>query len=497
VLYNDPNNSENHSDRVPEGLLMNDFLLTVIGFLIVLGPLILIHELGHFLAARMIGVTVLEFGLGFPPRALRLFEQGGTEFTLNWLPIGGFVRPLGEDFVKPLDEKATEADRAAFERYQEELAALGRKQVKVKSLMEANPWQRMFFMVNGALFNFIGAFLILILAGMLGRPAPGVIVIDPAFGSPADDAELQFRDIITTIDGTPVTQLEEAQTLLSEKGRGESVTLTIVRGSETFDVTLPETQVRFNTAGILIQAVEEGSPAAEVLQADDIVIEIDGQAVTDVTALREYVDTRRGQTVSLTFLRAGEERTAEIVPRTDPPAGQGPLGVSIVGLTYDVRYGLSLGIGQGADIEYLSFSDSVNQAANTTGSLIGQIVSLPAQLINRTLSPEEGRFVSPVGIAQASGTVLSATLEDRTPFRLLNFLAVISIALGVTNLLPVPGLDGGRILFVIIEIIRGKPIPPELEGRVHLIGLMLLLGLVAVLVVQDVVNPIDWSILGQ
>ncbi len=89
---------------------MSELALAIIAFVIVIGPLILIHELGHFIAARLIGVTVLEFGIGFPPRAIKLFEQGGTEFTLNWLPIGGFVRPLGEDFVRPVGDAVTDED---------------------------------------------------------------------------------------------------------------------------------------------------------------------------------------------------------------------------------------------------------------------------------------------------------------------------------------------------------------------------------------------------
>src|SRR5215475_8788748 len=97
---------------------MNDLLtnygLPIISFIIVLGPLIFIHEFGHFIALRLTGVTVLEFGIGFPPRALKLFEWHGTLFTLNWLPIGGFVRPLGEDFVKPVGQESTEKEREAF-----------------------------------------------------------------------------------------------------------------------------------------------------------------------------------------------------------------------------------------------------------------------------------------------------------------------------------------------------------------------------------------------
>src|ERR1700712_5735902 len=155
---------------------MSDFVLAVIAFIIVIGPLILIHELGHFFAARLVGVTVLEFGIGFPPRLIKLFEQGGTEFTLNWLPIGGFVRPLGEDMIKPADEKSTEKEREAFEKQQAELEQLGKKRVKTKSVMEAGPWQRIFFMAAGAGMNFVGAFLILVIAGMIGRPAPAVVI---------------------------------------------------------------------------------------------------------------------------------------------------------------------------------------------------------------------------------------------------------------------------------------------------------------------------------
>src|ERR1041385_2195002 len=149
---------------------MGDFLLTVVAFLVVLGPLVLIHELGHFIALRLTGVTVLEFGFGFPPRALKLFEWKGTLFTLNWLPIGGFVRPLGEDFVKPVGEAATDKDRAEFEAHQSELAALRKKKIAPKSLLEATPWQRIFFLAAGPFANFLLAIVLLAVAAMTGLP---------------------------------------------------------------------------------------------------------------------------------------------------------------------------------------------------------------------------------------------------------------------------------------------------------------------------------------
>src|ERR1700704_5871641 len=100
---------------------MSQVLQLIILGLVLIPPIVFIHELGHFIAARLVGITVLEFGIGFPPRMIKLFEQGGTEFTLNWLPIGGFVRPLGEDMIKPVGDNATEKEREAFEKQQLEL----------------------------------------------------------------------------------------------------------------------------------------------------------------------------------------------------------------------------------------------------------------------------------------------------------------------------------------------------------------------------------------
>src|SRR4051812_35146208 len=212
---------------------MGDFLRTVVSFLIVLGPLVLIHELGHFIAARLVGITVLEFGFGFPPRALTLFEQGGTKFTLNWLPIGGFVRPLGEDFVKPVGEDATEQERKAFDQYQAELEAVGKKRVKTKSVMEATPLQRIFFMIAGAGMNFIGAFLLLVIAAMLGRPvvqSATVTVVTTAQYSPAAGAGLLPGDVITQANGQPVKRLSDLTEVMKSH---RTLTLTYKRGDQT------------------------------------------------------------------------------------------------------------------------------------------------------------------------------------------------------------------------------------------------------------------------
>ncbi|MEP7289366.1 MAG: M50 family metallopeptidase [Chloroflexota bacterium] len=387
---------------------MSGFLLAAFSFLIVLGPLILIHELGHFIAARLVGITVLEFGIGFPPRAVTLFEQGGTKFTLNWLPIGGFVRPLGEDFVKPIGEEATDQERKAFEEHQAELETVGKAAVKPKSLMEASPLQRIFFMVAGALMNFVGAFVLLTIASMVGHP--------------------------------------------------------VVESST-----------------VNVQAISPDSPAAAVLMAGDHILKADDLAITSSNMLVDYIKTHAGEKVVLIYERAGQQGTADIVPRKNPPAGQGALGVQVEQINPVVK------------TERASFGEAIGLAWDQFSALMVQVAGAPIEILRGTLSPQEARPVSAVGIAQMSGQVVQKSIDTREAYPILGFAAVISIALGITNLLPIPALDGGRILFVLIEILRGKPLPPEREGMVHLVGLVILLGLSAVLIVNDLINPINLS----
>ncbi len=468
---------------------MGDFLLAVISFLIVLGPLILIHEFGHFIAARLIGVTVLEFGLGFPPRALKLFEQGGTEFTLNWLPIGGFVRPLGEDFVKPVGDQATEQERTAFEHHQAELERLGKKRVKTKSLMEAGPWQRIFFMVAGALMNFLGAFIVLIIAAMLGRPAPAVVVLGSSPKSPGQTAQIFPGDIVVDINGAPVKTADDASKILAGSV-DKPINLTLERDGKQMQFTLNPTQTYLQKQGVLVLDTAPNSPAAEFLESGDLIVKADTRNITTVEGLKSYVDEHAGQTVVLTYVHNGEQKTHEIVPRANPPQGEGAMGVSITQLTYDPTFGLAFGDATSAKIEKAPLGDAIGIGARQTVDMMSQIVNAPIKIIKGQLSASEARPVSPVGIAQMSRQVIQQSRRLGEPYPILNFIAVISIALGITNLLPIPGLDGGRILFVVIELLRGKPMDPEREGLVHLIGLMLLLAFVAIFVVNDILHPI-------
>ena len=466
---------------------MGNVLLWIISFLVVLGPLILIHEFGHFIACRLIGVTVLEFGFGFPPRAVKLFERGGTEFTLNWLPIGGFVRPLGEDFVKPVGEQATQQERAAWDKHQAELERLGQKRINAKSVMEAGPWQRIFFVAAGAGMNFVGAIVILIIAALLGRPAPAAVIVSTALKSPALAANLQYGDVITAINGQPINSSDEADLILKESMTSK-IDLTLLRGDQTINITLePTTTGGIPHQGVFVLGTAPNSPAAAVFQEKDVILKVDKLNTNTVDTLKKYVDSHTGQTVVLTINRNGEQLTAEIVPRATPPEGEGAMGVTIAQITYDTTFGFAMGDNA---IKKATVGEALGYGFSQTFDLTRTIILAPVDIITGKRPLSDARPLGPVGIAQASSEFVQNSIESKEPYPILGFAALISIALGVTQLLPIPGLDGGRILFIIIELLRGKPMEPEREGMIHLIGLMLLLGLVAILTVNDLLHPI-------
>jgi regulator of sigma E protease len=377
---------------------INNPFVVIIGFIIVLIPAVIIHELGHFIAAKMVGITILEFGVGMPPRIMRLFTWRGTDVTLNWLPLGGFVRPLGEDVVRQMGDEALQTDRDE---------AVSRGISQPVSVNEARPMARIFFMAGGAIANFIMAFVLFAIVGMIGletQVSDRVQVNRIAGGSPAQAAGLLPNDLIIAFNGETISTYEDLQ-----------------------------------------------------------------------TRTRENLD----ETVTLTLLRNGEDVEVSLVPRANPPEGQGAMGIEI---------------GPETQIIPMSFGEAVQFSIDRLTSVLRLMAELPSQLVsavaNREAPPENMRIVSPLGISQGSAIMIQQSIEERQPTMILEYIALISFALGITNLLPIPALDGGRILFVIIEIIRGRPIAPEREGMVHLVGLAVLLSLMVVALLNDIANPI-------
>jgi len=487
---------------------MNNIALAVIAFVIVIGPLILIHELGHFIAARLIGVTVLEFGIGFPPRALKLFEQGGTEFTLNWLPIGGFVRPLGEDFVRPVGDAATDEERLAFEKRQNEQSSLQARNIKTKSVMEAGPWQRIFFMIAGVLMNLLAGLILFALASLVGIPvlkSATVAVRGIAPNSTAAQAGLQVGDVITGVNGHTIAFSDDLQSALVGK-TGVAVPLTVKRGDQTLSVSLASTAAApiSGMSGVFIMDVNAGSPGEKAgLKYGDHVLKMDDQVISVTNDLFTFDNAHLGKSVLMTFERDGKTQTVTIQMNAQAPAigaGIATLPDDAIGKTDEPSKKIIV-ILETTGLELLNLNPITKVEAQPIGvaisdgfagvwNVIASTVTVPIRIIRGQLSVQQARPASIVGISGMGAQVIQQSVDLKQSYPLLNFAAVISVAIGITQLLPIPGLDGGRILFVLIELLRGKPLKPEREGMVHLIGLLLLLGFMAIFIVNDVLNPI-------
>jgi regulator of sigma E protease len=362
---------------------------TIGAFILVLTPIILVHELGHFVAARLSGIRVDEFGLGFPPRAVKLFKRGGTLYSLNWIPIGGFVRPAGEDDPSVPGGLAGASKKA-----------------------------RLFTLIAGAGANFIFAALLLWIAFMIGPR-------------------------------------------------------------------------RYDRYEIVITGVNENSPALEAgLLVSDVILGVNDvqlregfeleNAVGGMDTLKSEISTSAGTPVAMTVRRGGEELTLFVTPRLPGEFNaevEGETGIQIA----------ATGIGDGTGIGPIEAS---TMAIGEIRDVVWLTVQAPVMVIRGQIEPRFARPLSVVGISQLAGQVAAQSAEQNDIFPLLRFTALISIALGLTNLLPIPALDGGRILFVLVEAVRGRRIEPEREGMVHLVGMLFLLGLMVLIIIQDIINPI-------
>ena len=347
-------------------------LLTIIAFFVVLFVLVMVHEWGHFFAAKKMGMTVEEFGFGFPPR-IASFKKNGTRYSFNWLPLGGFVKIQGENGD---DERA---------------GSFGTKSAPARLLVLA----------AGVIMNIVLAWVLLSVSLGLGTPQPA-----------------------------------------SQNGQNDSVA---------------------------IGEVLAGSPAeAAGFKKGDVVLRIDGQPVTSFKAFQEYTNQHAGQEVTYTIRRNGASLDLKAVPRQNPPVSEGAIGVQLA--LPKVSYPWHIAFGKGAVLTW----DYFKLTFDGFGQIIGQLFGGPKVA---------GEVAGPIGIAVLTGKFAKAGLA-----MLLQFTALLSINLAIINALPIPALDGGRILFVIVEAIRGKKVRAKVEQWSHAIGFALLLALMVVVTIKDIVK---------
>lgn len=495
-----------------ESLLSNDLLSSLIAFGLVLIPAVIIHELGHFLAAKSVGITILEFGIGYPPRLFKLFQWGETEFTFNLIPLGGFVRPFGEDMIRPLTEEELRNQREQMEKspMQDDFTPSNERELLLtrgisapKTVNDIKPGGRILFLAAGAIANVLFAYLIFVVIGLIGveQPIGGrVFLTDIPETSALTEAGLQDGDYIERINGELFETPDDFFQVVSRYA-DESVELSVLRlePRESFEVTVTLSSeeialINAKSARLLVSSIQQGSPAdvAGIIPGDYIV-GLAGVSLADsenpFDVLRATNTTNEGKVITIDIIRNGEPLQLEITPRINPAPGTGHLGASVA--TEFVAGGLVYGAG-GQQFEYvpLSIGESLGYGVNQIGEILRMIAELPVRLISGQAQPEEGRVISIVGITQLGGEFLQQSIQEDQPIVILRFIALVSIALGITNLLPLPPLDGGRILFVIIEMIRGKPLPARREEMLLMIGVVFLLSVGVIAIIYDILNPI-------
>ena len=433
------------------------FIHTVVAFIVALGVLIVVHEYGHYLVARLCGVKVLRFSVGFGrPLLLRALGKDRTEWVVAAIPFGGYV--------KMLDEREGPVEPAELDR------AFNRQ----------NVWKRLAIVVAGPLFNF--AFAILVYAGlfMYGLPEARPVLAEPPAGTVAAAAGLHAGDTVRATDGEAVATWQDLRwrivqaalqgqrirlETLNEKGHLSDTTLDL-SGFSSAEV---ETDV-LERAGLRLYSpadigmLEENSPAKRAgLLPGDHVLEAGGKPVTGWGEFVRAVQANPGKPLKVTVQRGEERLTLEVVPaEVKSPAGKtiGRIGAGPQGLdklVTRVSYGPLAGLAKAAD---KTLEISVFSLKMLAKMVIGQV---------------SWKHISgPVTIADFAGQSAQMGLTYY-----LTFLALISISLGVLNLLPIPLLDGGHLMYYAIELIKGKPVSERVMELGQRVGLALLLVMMA------------------
>ena len=420
---------------------------------IIFSAIILFHEFGHFLFAKLNGIGVTEFSLGMGPR-LFSFQKGETCYSLKLLPIGGSCAMVGED----TDE--------------EDLPG---------SFNAASVGGRISVVAAGPVFNFILAFVLaVIIVGFVGYDPSEVVEVES--GSPVAEAGLEKGDVITEYDGYHVDLAKDLYVYmyLNDLKEGDTVTMTVKRDGETRTITYtPDVSVRYllgfnrsDASNMTVESLIDGMPLQEAgLQAGDTITAINGTEIADGEAYDAYLEEHplSNEPVEITYDRDGLDYTATITPRE--------YRTPQLGFSYNLGYTKTSGL------QVLKYGAlEIKYMVRTTLLSLKELVT--GQLGFQNLS-------GPVGVVDAIGTTYEQSKREGALMlwmNMLNMAVLLSANLGVMNLLPLPALDGGRLVFLIIEAIRRKPINREIEGRIHFAGLMLLMALMVVVMYNDILK---------
>ena len=420
-------------------------MFTVAVFLAVLVALVVVHEFGHFITAKLSRVTVLEFGVGFPPRLFGV-RWGGTLYSLNLLPLGGFVRLAGEsDPNEP------------------------------GSLASRSPLTRLVILAAGSGMNVLLPLVLFAVFFMVPQQvvATDVVILDVAPNSPGERAAVQPGDVIRTVDGQDVANSAELRAAILLR-LGADSRWVLQRADRLLEVRLtprvspPEGQgaagVAVADARVSVASLGGAPPADRAgLLPGDLLLVVGGSRVLSAESVSQAIarvqDLTPGEPAPVQVLRDGA-----LVELALPPALLAADRVELAVRPEERR------------------SEPLWQAVSSSVRQTGQTLVLFKNEVSRWIGGSRPQLAGPIGIAQITGDAARGGVSP-----LLFWTALLSLNLAIINLLPIPMLDGGRILFVLLELVRGgRRISAERERLVHLIGFVALMGLIVAVSLNDI-----------
>ena len=418
---------------------MISFLITALKIIFVLGFLILIHEAGHFFVARLCKVTVNEFSIGFGPVIWK--KQGKqTKYTLRLVPLGGFVNLEGEE-----------------ERSENE-----------GSFSKASIPKRMAIIVAGGLVNIVFAVVVYFTLMMCLNSHTSLVVDSTIKDYAAEISGIEQGDKIVKIDGKKVRTKNDIDKII-KRTKGEELTITVEREGTQKDIKLIPTVQEYKNTGIYLKSIENGENTkiitigagsiaeAKGIKANDEILKINGKEVKNQTEIIEIINNEENEELTFTIKRGNENIEISLVPE----------------IVYQYYIGIYFAKAENTFQNNIYFS-----FLETKEFLFSIFNNLKMLFVGEV---RVNQFMGPVGISE-----IVANTNEIADF--VNILALISLSLGVTNLLPIPALDGGKFLLLIIEAIRRKKLSEKTEINIQLIGFAFLITLSLYITYNDILR---------
>jgi regulator of sigma E protease len=434
---------------------MSDFLTSLVAVVAVLGFMILIHEFGHYAVAKWLGVRVEQFAIGFGKRLVG-FRRGETDYRINAIPLGGYVKMSGEN---PMDERSDDP----------------------REFMNHSRWHRFLIAIAGPTMNIVLAIVLLTTIYMVHYEYPAVYDEAPVIGwvqkdTPAAKSGFEVGDKITRIDDVQNPTWREVE-LKQALNPGQPLVVDVVRNGQTLEKTVvPEASGvdEIGWAGwapkedtVTITDLQPDMPAEKAgLKEGDQILTLDGKPVPALAAMVESLEATKDKPITLTVLRKGEQKTFTVQP-----------------VLADKRYRIGIGSMQ-MKVKTLPFAEALQLSLKENRQNALLILELVKKMAQRKMSMRS--IEGPIRIGQAAGE--AARSKGWTP--LMGLTAAISLNLGIFNLLPIPILDGGVILFLLIEGLMRRDISIHIKERVYQAAFVFLVLFAVMVIYNDLLKTI-------